>query len=116
MALGHLNALPHDLVLAELQNRVSNADNQQKLNLAYGLAHFGELDVDALITDLTRETTKPQEVENILTALRHDTSASLQTLMTYAHEASIVNSWSTKARLATVALQLGDASLSLRRC
>ena len=84
----------------------------QKLSLAYGLARYDQVDTAAIIDGLIDEETEPDEVDNIVTAFRMDESESLEVVRDAAKDASNASGWPTKARLAIVALHLGDDSLA----
>ncbi len=112
LVLKDLDEFPKDMVLAELQERFTDSSGQEKLNLAYGLAHFGLVELDTLITGLTGEDTEPEEVDNLVLALQKNKTESLKAISDAAEDASIQSDWSKKARLAIVALHLGDQSLA----
>ncbi|XZE55926.1 protein kinase domain-containing protein [Planctomycetaceae bacterium SH139] len=111
-ALDNLDEFPRDLLAAELQTRGSTAADQQNLSLNYGLARYDEVDATAIVDGLTDADTDPEEVDNIVAALAMNSSVSLQIVVAAAKNASKAADWITKARLAIVALHLGDSTLA----
>ena len=91
---------------------MSKATGQQKLSLVYGLARYDQVETDTIVTGLIDENTDPDEVDNIVAALRANETESLEKIKAAAAEASKNENWSTKVRLAIVALHLGDESLA----
>lgn len=112
LALKDLDELPRDLVINELHERFVEATGQQKLNLAYGLACFDRVDPEVLIRGLIAQDTDPEEIENIVIALRANESESLERIKDAARNATQRSDWPTKARLAILALQMGAPSLA----
>lgn len=111
-ALKDLDELPSDLVMTELQGRFPGSVGQQRLNLSYGLANFDQVEFEALIEGLLDSETDPDEVDNIVTALKNARSKALAEAKFKADEVSSNQNWIHKARLAMVALHLGDESLA----
>ena len=112
LALKDLDEFPEQLVLAELRDRFTESKGQEKLNLAYGLAHLDQVEIDTLINGLINPDTEPEEMDNILTALQTNESESLKKLQAAAKDASSQSDWPVKIRLAIVALHLGDSLLA----
>ena len=93
-------------------NRIERQTGQQKLNLADGLAHLNQFESDPITRGFASDDTEPEEMDNIVLALKRDEVKSLQSIKTAAERASKGANWSTKARLAIVAMHLGDESLA----
>jgi len=110
--LDNLGELPRDLVVTGLHDRFSEATGQQKLSLAYALARYDQVELDTLISGLIAEETDPEEVDNIVVGLRANETESLAKITAAAAETSKSENWPIKARLAIVALHLGDPSLA----
>lgn len=112
--IAHLEALPKNLVLSELRAQFENADEGQKLPLAYALAKFGDVRVEFLVQQI--QTARPNEVKNLVTALTHARSDSLDSLEKAAVQAGEKKDWRLKARMAMVSLHLGSNALALKMC
>ncbi len=110
IALGNLKLLPPNIVQDELRARFAEAKGQQKLSLAYGLASIGQIEFDAIVAGIIDRDTQGAEVANIVRALNEkDTSAqALPKIQTAAQSATVAKDWKAKARLAIVAMYLGD--------
>ncbi|MEO2024976.1 MAG: serine/threonine-protein kinase [Fuerstiella sp.] len=59
-----LNDFPRELVLAELREQFKTADKIQQLSLAYALAHFDDVRVDFLVSQVG--SASPLEVDNFV--------------------------------------------------
>ncbi len=105
-----------EMVLAELQARFSDADATEtgKLGLAYGLADYGDVQADFLIGQIKRAT--HGEATNMVTALGHAPEAALERIRSTAQACDKSGDWRYKARLAIVALHLGDQTLASTMC
>ncbi len=107
-----LEELPRELVLQELRDRYALASGQQKLSLAYGLAHCGEVELDTILVGLSNAETQASEVINIITALQVDKEQALPKLQAAATSAAEQQDWQSKSRLAIAAWHLGDKSIA----
>jgi len=110
-ALRNLDQLPRELVVQELRSRHKNAKQQQKLSLAYGLAKYGRVELETLMAGLTNEATQPQEMENILTAIKNRKAEVMPKLLDHAAQATNQEKWGIKTRLAIAALHFGSSDL-----
>ncbi len=130
--LNELDAFPRELVLEELRAQFAESANSNRLPLAYALAHFGDVRVDYLVSQV--EQAMPDEGQNIVHALR---LAKQDALTAIAAKAEICDSKSAepdsekldsgtgkpkyaalryKARLAMLSLHLGNSSLAKDMC
>ncbi|MFN5273997.1 MAG: protein kinase domain-containing protein [Planctomycetota bacterium] len=101
-----------EFVSTELANRYqSEADVGKKLSLAFGLASFGRVDTDFIASQV--DTLEYQDTENYIAALRNDTEGSIKALQLAAHKRNTPEFQKSKARLALVALALGDTQLPI---
>lgn len=112
--LSILASLPHDLVRTELKSRYAAADSNRRLGLAYGLSEFGEVDAAFLCSQIKQSDA--DEVDNFVAALRHDQQGSLRALHALGARSHSAGDWRLKARLATVALHLGDETIAADMC
>ncbi len=113
--LEKLRTLPERLVLPELQSRFAATPNaRHKLSLAFALAAYGRLDAAYLASriDYIHET----DTGNYLTALQADTATALGVLKAESRKCTEKPLWRRKARLAIVALHLGDGEPALDVC
>lgn len=113
-AIEVLQKLPHDIVVAKLKERYANASPQQKLGLAYALADYDDVDLKYLCSQVP--TAEPEEIDNLVTALRNARDASLKEIETLAKTADEKHDWRLKTRLAVVALHLADDTLAAEMC
>ena len=107
-ALKSLAQLPEDLVATELTSRIADAPPQQKLSLAYGLAKYDDVDLDTLLAGLVNESTKPEEMENILGAIKSHKAEAMPKILAHAAEATRDSKWGIKTRLAIAAMHFGN--------
>lgn len=107
-ALKSLAQLPEDLVVTELTNRIADAPPQQKLSLAYGLAKYDDVDLDTLLAGLVNESTKPEEMENILGAIKSHKAEAMPMILSHAAQATRKSKWGIKTRLAIAAMHFGN--------
>ncbi len=123
LAIAELDELPEEMVLGELNDRWSKGDDGKSLPFAYALADMGKVDVAFLISQIA--TASPDEVDNLVRAC--DSNKVLAALESAAEETGIAAAettterevephWRRKARLAIVALHLGNADLSTDMC
>jgi serine/threonine protein kinase/formylglycine-generating enzyme required for sulfatase activity len=109
-----LKKLPSEMVLHELRLRYSEAEPDRKLELAYALAGYGNVDAEFLGTQIGQSAA--EEVDNFVTAFGHDRAASLKALQALAARGESEQEWRLKARAAIVALHLGDDQLAADMC
>ncbi|MCP4778376.1 MAG: hypothetical protein GY880_29520, partial [Planctomycetaceae bacterium] len=107
-ALENLKQLPEDLVVTELTSRFADAPPQQKLSLAYGLANYDCVDLDTLLNGLVNESTKPEEMENILGAIKTHKAEAMPMILSHAAQATRKSKWGIKTRLAIAAMHFGN--------
>jgi hypothetical protein len=110
-AIEDLEVLPRDMVLAELNRRFADSPEERKLSLAYALAHFGDVRIDFLISQI--KTASSEEVDNLATALRYEQEAAIAALKTAAtlRESDLAY----KGRLAVVARHMSEPSIGSDR-
>ncbi len=109
-----LKKLPSEMVLKELQLRYGAAEPDRRLELAYTLAGYGNVDAEFLGTQIGKSAL--EEVDNFVTAFGHDRAASLKVLQALAARSESEQEWRLKARAAIVALYLGDDQLAADMC
>ena len=99
--------------MKELQDRFPDADGQQKLCLAYGLAHLDQVDVSSIIDGLVDEQTHGEEITNIIKALTDAKAQAIENLRSSASAATENQEWQIKTRLAVVAMYLDELSIAV---
>jgi formylglycine-generating enzyme required for sulfatase activity len=72
--------------------------------------------VDAVFLCSQIQKSAPEEVDNVVSAFEHDRDASLMTLHSSAAKGHSAQDWRFKARLAVVALHLGDDAIAADMC
>lgn len=97
-------------VISELKQQWSDATEQEKLGLAYAFAHFGEVDVNFLSSQIRYQP--PTESANLMSALKQAPARSIEALMNKAGECDVEKDWQYKSRLAIASLNLGDATIA----
>jgi serine/threonine protein kinase/formylglycine-generating enzyme required for sulfatase activity len=107
-AIEDLEKLPRDMVLAELRSRFADSPETRRLSLAYALAHFEEVPVEFVVSQIG--TASRDEVDNLVAALRRATQDAVAALTAAASETE--DDHRHRARLAMVALHLGDSSMA----
>jgi hypothetical protein len=113
--LEKLKTLPKDLVLPELQTRFASATNpRHKLSLAFALAQYGQLDADYLVSRI--DDIAESDTGNYITALKKNTPFSLGSIQTESAKCGDKSLWRRKAKLAIVALNVGDTAIALDMC
>jgi tetratricopeptide (TPR) repeat protein len=112
LLIRELKRLPHDMVADELQSQFDGESEGHKLPLAYALAEpeFGSVDRSFLIDAISYVPN--EECDNIATALAHNREQAVTDLKRAAADATEKQDWKRKARLATVALYLGDTLIA----
>ena len=94
-AIADLESFPIEMVRHELQKRIADSDERQKLALAYALAHFGSPDVDYFVGQIPfvsadgnrefgygpwpLEGRRPREVANSRHSLRRESRLGCKT-------------------------------------
>ena len=113
--LNVLAKLPEKLVLPELQTRYASAYNpNQKLALAFALAHHGHLDADYLVSRIDDIT--ESDSRNFFDALAANGPVALEAIKTATAKFVDSSTWRHKAKLAIAALNVGDATLAADIC
>jgi hypothetical protein len=100
------------MVLAELNRRFADSPDERKLSLAYALAHYGDVQVDFLISQI--KTASREEVDNLVTALGYEQEAAIAALKTAA--AQNESDLAYKGRLAVVACTWAKQRSPVRCC
>ena len=113
-AIRDLKKLPAQLVRDELKSRYDRLPADRKLGLAYALAEFGDVDV-AFLQSQTG-TAQSDEFDNLALAMRHAGVHAQQALQAAIADFDKRKDWRTKARLAILALALGDEQPALDMC
>jgi formylglycine-generating enzyme required for sulfatase activity len=104
-----------DLIRPELDRRYAEAkESKEQLSLAFGLASFGRVEVDYLISQI--DDIEDRDKANLIAALKNDRETSIQKLRQAASECRSEALWKRKARLAMAALGLGDTVLPIDAC
>jgi serine/threonine protein kinase/formylglycine-generating enzyme required for sulfatase activity len=104
-----------DLIRPELSNRFATvSESTEKLSLAFASAHFGQVEVDYLISQL--DSIEHLDIGNLINALGKDATGSIEKLGQAASECSTPELQRRKARLALTAMALGDTTLPIDAC
>ncbi len=82
----------------------------QRLHAALAMAAFGRVERDFLVGSIA--TAGPDECRNLIAALRVEQKAAVQGLRQQAEKAGKSKDWPAKARLAIVALCLGESAIA----
>jgi formylglycine-generating enzyme required for sulfatase activity/predicted Ser/Thr protein kinase len=109
-AIDDLGQLPPELVVTQLRKVYEDHQGSDRLSLAYALAHFGDVQVDYLVSQI--EDVRGEEVDNLATALSRGGDAALDALRAAAAARHEREAWEFKARLAIVALRMGEPALA----
>jgi formylglycine-generating enzyme required for sulfatase activity/serine/threonine protein kinase len=98
--------------LPTLERRYGDSDlpSSQRLHAVLALAAFGRVERDFLVESIA--TASPSECQNLIAALRPGKEAAVQAIMQQAEKADNSKDWPQKARLAIVALHLGEPALA----
>jgi tetratricopeptide (TPR) repeat protein len=103
------------LIQPDLASRFTAASEpREKLSLAFALANFGQVEADYLISQL--DDIEDRDTANLIDALGHDATGSIDKLRQAANECSTLEFQRRKARLALVALALGDTTIPIDAC
>jgi serine/threonine protein kinase/formylglycine-generating enzyme required for sulfatase activity len=105
-AISDLAELPEPMVREELRRRLPSSSARRRLTLAYALASLGDVDHRLLVSSIA--TAPSSECGNIAAALSLDPARSQQTLAEAIAAAEESRDWRRKARLAIVALIMGE--------
>lgn len=105
-AVADLADLPQPMVIDALRRRIPISSGHRRLALSYALAPLGQVDHRAIVAEIS--AAPRSECGNIAEALSLDTKSSLQSLSEAIDSADAIQNWRLKARLATVALIIGD--------
>lgn len=103
-----------DLVLRELRSQYADASGGEKLGLAYALAHFDDGQANYLARQI--KYAPVNESKNLIHALKGDPTRANEALISASEVCDANADWSYKARLALVALHLGNEALAARMC
>jgi serine/threonine protein kinase len=112
--LQELQKLPREMIVAELNVRYANAEAQHKLGLAYARAAYDDVDADYLCSQI--QPAAADEVDNLVTALGKARESAMRTIEALAKRADSEQDWRLKARLAVIAVRLGDDRLAADMC
>ena len=113
--LEKLTTFPNHLVLPELRLRFrSLEDAGQKLSLAFGLAYYGELDANYLISRIDDIT--EADTGNFVVAMSADPATTIAVLTGEASKCANKLLWRRRARLSIVALALGETEIAQDMC
>lgn len=107
-----LQKLPEKMVLPELQRQYSQADEVQRLSLAYALASFGDVRADVLVSHVAEVDSA--EISNLLSALQVAQAESADALATPIAQAG--EEWLLRVRLAILALHLDRQEPAAELC
>ena len=67
-----------------------------------------DVDLDILLAGLVNESTKPEEMENILGAIKSHKAEAMPKILAHAAEATRDSKWGIKTRLAIAAMHFGN--------
>ncbi|MFM8571660.1 MAG: protein kinase domain-containing protein, partial [Pirellula sp.] len=106
--------VPH-LIRPEIERRYAvTTDPREKLSLAFGLAQFGKVDAQYLVSQI--DTIEDRDTRNLVDALGQDRAEALAVLKKAASQCSGQEQYRRKARLALAALGIGDTELPIDAC
>ena len=109
-AIDDLKEFRKETVRAELSEQFEVADDSQKLSLAFALAHFGDVRVDFLVSQV--KAASPAEIENFIDAMSQSGLEAVAALEAAAELAGANRHFRDKARFALLALRLNAPSLA----
>ena len=102
-------------ILPELERRYdATADTREKLSLAFGLAQFGKVDAQYIVSQI--DSIEDRDTRNLVDALGQDRAGAIAELKKAASQCSGQEQYQRKARLALVALGIGDTELPIDAC
>ncbi len=103
------------LILDDLQRRYgATSDVREKLSLAFGLASFGQVESEYLVSHI--DDIEDGDIANLISALGKDPSRSIDWLKKASAECTTPELYRRKARLAMAALGIGDTNLPIDAC
>jgi formylglycine-generating enzyme required for sulfatase activity len=114
LILRDLARFPQGYVTTQLNERYANAPAEGKQSLAYALAEFGRADIDYLCNCI--EAAFADEVDNLVHGLANSRVAALNQLKRLNDTATAAENWQLKARLAIIALKLGEETFAAEMC
>ena len=100
----------HTLPILARQYEDDRLPPSQRLHAAFAMAALGRVERDFLVESIA--SARPDECRNLVAALRLDKEAALEGLLQQAENAGKGKDWPLKARLAIVALCLGESALA----
>jgi len=100
----------HALSILQRQYPSDQLPPLQRLHAAFAMAALGRVERDFLIESI--DSARPDECRNLIAALRLEQEATAQGLHQQAEKAGKSEHWPSKARLAIVALYLGESALA----
>jgi serine/threonine protein kinase/formylglycine-generating enzyme required for sulfatase activity len=109
-----LDELPREMVLQELGVRLATATDREKISLALAQAHFGAADVQFLISEAM--SAPAIDLAYLCKALSQNKDQALSAIRDALVELESSQQWRPMARLAIVALHLGEASWARDMC
>ena len=113
-AIAGLEEFPRELLLSELHEQFETADDAARLPLAFAMAHFGDVRIEFLVSQV--EDAAPDHVDNFVAAFAADSSEAVSALETAALRAESEQNWNLKSRLAMLALHLEAPALASDMC
>jgi formylglycine-generating enzyme required for sulfatase activity len=113
-AIRDLKKLPRLQVQTELQARYGRLPDNRKLGLAYARAEYGEIDVPFLVSQV--RTAPVEEFDNLLTALVNARLPARSHCQAEIAAGLARQDWHAAARLAILALYLGEEGPALDMC
>ncbi len=138
--LASFEEFPRELLTEELRTQFAESADNRKLPLAYARSHFGDVDIDFLVSQV--EQAQPEEGENFATAFGHDPERTLGAIEAAAKQCdklasealanaaktaanaawgseendAVESVWRYKARLSMLNLHLGSPALAADMC
>src|SRR5262249_14966153 len=113
-AIRDLKKLPTPQVQTELQARYGRLPDNRKLGLAYARAEYGEVDVPFLVSQA--RAAQVEEFDNLLTALLNARLPARSHCQAEITQSLSRQDWRAAARLAIMALYLGEEGPALEMC
>jgi tetratricopeptide (TPR) repeat protein len=104
-----------ELILKDLKRRYGATNEvREKLSLAFGLASFRQVESEYLVSHI--DDIEDRDIANLISALGKDSSRSIDWLKKASAECTTPELHRRKARLALVALGIGDTNLPIDAC
>jgi tetratricopeptide (TPR) repeat protein len=104
-----------ELILKDLKRRYGATNEvREKLSLAFGLASFKQVESEYLVSHI--DDIEDGDIANLISALGKDSSRSIDWLKKASAECTTPELHRRKARLALVALGIGDTNLPIDAC